>query len=68
MIYKDGGLYFLCCDVCGEEAGKIFDEFYDAVEYKKHNGWKSQKRRGEWEDVCPECQEEGSGSDESGLS
>ncbi len=57
MIYKDIGSYSLSCDVCGEEAPEIFDDFYDAVEYKKQYGWKSQKRKGEWEDICPECQE-----------
>ncbi len=57
MITKYGNLYFLVCDVCGEKADEPFSEFDDAVEYKKENGWKSQKYRGEWEDVCPECQE-----------
>jgi hypothetical protein len=58
MIYKEMGYYFLYCDVCGEEESGMFDSFYDAVEYKKINGWKSQKRNSEWEDVCPECQED----------
>ena len=57
MIEGDGGLYSLSCDICGEEANKFFFDFYEAVDYKKRNGWKSQKRNGEWEDVCPECQE-----------
>lgn len=38
MIDKYDGLYFLVCDICG-----------DAVDYKKENGWKSQKHKGEWE-------------------
>ena len=58
MIDKIDGRYYLCCDICGEEVDEGFYDFYDAVEYKKENGWKSQKHRGEWEDVCPECQEE----------
>jgi len=57
MINKFGDIYILNCDICGEEALEIFDDFYDTVQYKKDNGWKSQKRNGEWEDVCPECQE-----------
>ncbi len=57
MIDKQSGQYHLICDICGEEAEEIFDDFYDAVDYKKQNGWKSQKRMGEWEDVCPGCQE-----------
>jgi hypothetical protein len=23
------------------------------------NGWKSQRRNGEWENICPECQKGG---------
>ena len=57
MIDKQSGRYHLICDICGEEAEEDFDDFYEAVEYKKAEGWKSQKRNGQWEDVCPECQE-----------
>lgn len=57
MIDKQSGRYHLACDVCGEEAEETFDGFYDAVEYKKAEGWKSQKRNGQWQDVCPECQD-----------
>ena len=57
MIDKFDELYSLTCDICGEEAGEQFDAFYEAVDFKKDNGWKSQKVRGEWQDVCPDCQE-----------
>ena len=57
MIDKQSGRYHLICDICGEEAEEDFDDFYDAVEYKKAEGWKSQKRNGQWEDVCLDCQE-----------
>jgi Fe2+ or Zn2+ uptake regulation protein len=58
MIERDfNGLYTLTCDLCGEEAFETFEEFHEAVQYKKDEGWKSQKHKGEWEDVCPECQE-----------
>lgn len=57
MISKISGSYRLICDICGEAAEETFDEFYDAVKYKKETDWKSQKSKGEWEDVCPECQE-----------
>lgn len=56
MIEKIDGQYHLACDICGEEADRDFTDFYDAVAYKKENGWKSQKYKGEWEDACPECQ------------
>ncbi len=55
MISKEYGAYTLACDICGEE--ETFDSFDEVIQYKKDNGWKSQKYKGEWEDVCPECQE-----------
>ena len=57
MIDKSCGFYNLYCDICGEEAHDTFFEFYDAVEYKKSEDWKSQKKNGVWQDVCPDCQE-----------
>ena len=56
MIDKIKGIYVLICDCCGEEKD-TFDNFYDAVEYKKANGWKSQRFNDVWIDACPECQE-----------
>jgi hypothetical protein len=56
-IEKINDFYGLYCDICGEEASELFDEFHEAVDYKNANGWKSRWCRGEWEDVCPECQE-----------
>lgn len=58
MIDKDYDSYQLICDICGEVV-KEFDDFYDAVDYKKDNGWRSRRVIGDWEDVCPECQKEG---------
>ncbi len=58
MIDKIYNMYLLCCDVCGEIADEDFFEFYEALNYKKQNGWKSQRYEGVWMDVCPECQEE----------
>ena len=47
--------YDLVCDDCGEIVDD-FEEFMDAVEYKKQNGWKSRKTDdGSWEDLCPSC-------------
>ena len=58
MIEKIHGEFNLVCDICGN-AAEGFEDFEDAVKYKKQHGWKSQRRGGEWEDVCPECQEAG---------
>lgn len=46
----------LVCEECGREV-KYFDEFQDAVDYKKENGWKSQRDKDGWKDICPECRE-----------
>ena len=46
----------LICDICGEEIDGFLD-FENAVAHKKETGWKSEKYKGEWQDVCPECQE-----------
>ena len=57
MINKFGKSYILSCDICQEEAEETFYDFYDAVKFKRDNGWKSQKdENGEWMDICPECQ------------
>lgn len=56
MIIKGVIGYDLICDICGlVEYGH--EDFDSAVEFKKENGWKSIKYQGEWEDICPECQE-----------
>lgn len=57
-IDVDGKVMHLYCDVCGEKAAPDFYAFDDLIAYKRTCGWKSQRRYGEWEDVCPECQEE----------
>ena len=56
MIEKEGKLFVLYCDVCGEVADEEFYEFQEAVDYKKADGWGSERRHGEWWDICPECQ------------
>ena len=59
MIDKNGRMFSLICDVCGEQAEKQFFDFYDAVEYKKDkdNGWISRKTDDGWQDICPDCKE-----------
>ena len=41
-IVKNGNSYIVTCDIGGEELPAEYD-FYDAVNSKKENGWKSQK-------------------------
>lgn len=47
--------YELTCDICGE--GEKFDYFDYILKYKKDLGWISKEYKGEWQDICPECQE-----------
>jgi Fe2+ or Zn2+ uptake regulation protein len=56
-IDVDGKVMHLYCDVCGEKTEMSFRTFDEIINYKKRNNWKSQRRNGEWEEVCPECQE-----------
>ena len=56
MIDKLSGDYLLVCDNCGEDCGEVFSSFFDGVDYKKENGWKSEKTATGWEETCPECQ------------
>lgn len=55
MIDNREGIYFLFCDICGEKADESFFDFYEAVDYEKQHGWKSQRHNSGWEDVCPGC-------------
>ena len=51
------GTFILACDICGEELPQTFDDFYEAVDYKKSHGWRSKKDDDwGWQDVCPDCQ------------
>mgnify|MGYP000934636240 CR=1 FL=1 len=56
-IEKFGDTYTPICDICGEELAYELD-FMDAVKAKKDAGWKNRKVDGEWEDICPSCQDE----------
>ncbi len=50
--------YSAVCDRCGNRLPGE-ETFMDAVRSKKRNGWKSRKLdAGEWEDICPDCQDE----------
>lgn len=48
--------YTPVCDCCEERLPAELS-FQDAVDAKKRARWRSRKdERGEWEDLCPECQ------------
>lgn len=44
------------CDYCEQEL-PAEESFQDAVDAKRRAGWRARKdERGEWEDMCPDCQ------------
>jgi hypothetical protein len=54
MIEREGWNFRLICDHC-EDYKDGFEEFEDAVSYKKRNGWKSVRGRTGWFEFCPRC-------------
>jgi hypothetical protein len=55
MIERNGDEYELICDHC-EKLVDGFDEFSEAVQYKKVKGWKSVKgASGQWYELCRDC-------------
>lgn len=56
MIEKGLIGFNLICDICGRLEYAI-PTVSDAVDFKCDNDWKSEKYEGEWQDICPECQE-----------
>lgn len=55
-IIREYGKYSIYCDICGEHIDD-FEEFQDAVDFKKTAGWKSRKDGKEWIDLCPDCKD-----------
>lgn len=54
MITKEYGKCILVCDNCMEEI--VFDNFEDALTYKKKHDWQTVLNKGDYEDYCPNCQ------------
>lgn len=57
-IERYGNKYELQCDFCSNSVDD-FEDFQEAVDYKKANNWKSKNINGEWFDKCPHCLERG---------
>lgn len=53
-IQKEINKFILQCDFCSNYIDD-FEEFQEAVDYKKANKWKSKNIKGEWFDQCPDC-------------
>lgn len=54
MIERYEYTFDLFCDYCSNFVAN-FENFREALDYKKANGWKSINVKGEWTDKCPEC-------------
>jgi hypothetical protein len=54
MIERNGNCFDLLCDYCSNYIEE-FEDFQEAVYYKRANGWKSINIKGEWTDKCPDC-------------
>jgi len=54
MIEREGWHFTLLCDHCEHEV-EGFDEFEEAVRFKKKNGWKSARGKSGWFEFCPKC-------------
>lgn len=59
MIAKEYGKFKLSCDVCGIAVDEEFYDFQDALDYARINRWRLEWRKGEWENICPECRKGG---------
>jgi hypothetical protein len=55
-VQKEGKIYFLVCDICGNAEDKDFEFWGDAVDYAKDSEWQQRYEGGGWIDICPECQ------------
>lgn len=56
MIERVRNKYELQCDYCSNYVDE-FEDFQEAVDYKKANNWKSVNINGEWTDKCPNCED-----------
>ena len=56
MYYGNVKTYIPICDCCGIELDEEYT-FNVAVDAMKADGWKIIKKDGEWQNICPDCQE-----------
>lgn len=57
-IEKEYGYYIPVCDGCLKTLAKC-QNFQDAVDLAKAEGWRSIKINGMWQNRCPNCQSTG---------
>ena len=55
-IVRTHGTIDFECDICGEILFTAQDDFKDALDEMKEEGWRAFKdRHDEWEHKCPDC-------------
>ena len=54
VIDREFGSYYGVCDACGT-ATEAYDDFQDALDGMKAEGWKITKIGDEWVHYCPTC-------------
>ena len=58
-IERQYGKYIPVCDGCGCVLDEhVYDTFDEARIAMKEEGWSTDKVNGEWQNYCPDCQEE----------
>ena len=55
MIDKQYGSYYAVCDACGTALDGEYDDFQDAVDGMRANGWRTSKTGADWMNYCPAC-------------
>lgn len=46
------------CDNCGDSLPYVFESFEEAVDELRKLGWRRHKGPdGQWENICPDCQD-----------
>jgi hypothetical protein len=57
LIEKLNNEFVVTCDYCEDEFNTGYDDFFNAIEYVKNQGWKIVKdiKQDEWYHYCGEC-------------
>lgn len=58
MLDKELGEFVVACDRCSKELLLGTDDFHDAMDVMKAQGWRAYKEDGDWWHKCKECVKE----------
>ena len=56
MLQRIHNNFNVQCDICGEDETFYTDDFYQALDEIKDNGWWPTNVSGQWEHHCYNCQ------------